>query len=119
MLDNIVTDGMRVAAEVKRRMDEAQKELDKSASTRGTSQDDDDDEEGEEGVGDLLGGVEAGDIGASGKKNSLESTPNSKGKGKEPVSLLDEGITAEPVKSSAASVKSTDTGVVKDTMFER
>lgn len=119
MLDNIVTDGMRVAAEVKRRMDEAQRELDKGASSRGTG-DDDDDEEGEDGVGDLLGGVETGDIGnVAGKKNSLESTPYSKGKGKEPANLLDERITAEPVKGSAASVKSTDTGVFKDTMFER
>jgi hypothetical protein len=44
VLDNIVTDGMRVAAEVRRRMDEAQKELEKNAMQR----DDDDDEEEEE-----------------------------------------------------------------------
>ncbi|KAK4156986.1 GTPase-activating protein GYP2 [Chaetomidium leptoderma] len=31
VLDNIVTDGMRVAAEVRRRMDEAQKEMEKNA----------------------------------------------------------------------------------------
>lgn len=42
VLDNIVTDGMRVAAEVKRRVDEAQKELDKNA--RGYDDDDDEDE---------------------------------------------------------------------------
>lgn len=117
MLDNIVSDGMRVAAEVKRRMDEAQKELDRGATTRGTE--DDDDEEGEEGVGDLLGGVEA-DAGAAGTgdaaKKSLESQG---GKDKVPASLRNEGMAAEPVKSSGASVKSTDTGVVKDTMFER
>lgn len=34
VLDNIVTDGMRVAAEVRRRMDEAQKELEKNATAR-------------------------------------------------------------------------------------
>lgn len=34
VLDNIVTDGMRVAAEVKRRMDEAQKEMEKNAVNR-------------------------------------------------------------------------------------
>lgn len=45
VLDNIVTDGMRVAAEVKRRMDEAQKELEKNATHRG---DEDEDEEEEE-----------------------------------------------------------------------
>jgi hypothetical protein len=43
MLDNIVTDGMRVAAEVRRRYDEAQKELDKEA--RHGREDDDDEEE--------------------------------------------------------------------------
>jgi TBC1 domain family member 8/9 len=42
VLDNIVTDGMRVASEVKRRMDEAQKELEKNALQR---DDEDDDEE--------------------------------------------------------------------------
>jgi hypothetical protein len=44
VLDNIVTDGMRVAAEVKRRMDEAQKELEKNAMQR----DDEDEDEGDD-----------------------------------------------------------------------
>lgn len=44
VLDNIVTDGMRVAAEVRRRMDEAQKELEKNAVNR--PDDDEDDDEG-------------------------------------------------------------------------
>nr|POF07219.1 putative gtpase-activating protein [Quercus suber] len=57
MLDNIVTDGMRVAAEVRRRMDEAQREVDRGANTRGTE--DDEDEDGEDGAGDLLEGAEA------------------------------------------------------------
>ncbi|EGS23129.1 GTPase-activating protein gyp2-like protein [Thermochaetoides thermophila DSM 1495] len=35
VLDNIVTDGMRVAAEVKRRMEEAQKELERNALASG------------------------------------------------------------------------------------
>jgi hypothetical protein len=43
MLDNIVTDGMRVAAEVRRRYDEAQKELDKEA--RHGREDDDEEED--------------------------------------------------------------------------
>ncbi|KAH8816793.1 rab-GTPase-TBC domain-containing protein [Xylogone sp. PMI_703] len=44
VLDNIVTDGMRVAAEVRRRMDEAQKELEKNATGRGDEDDEEDDE---------------------------------------------------------------------------
>ena len=43
LLDNIVTDGMRVAVEVRKRMDEAQKELERSAT--GKEDDYDDDEE--------------------------------------------------------------------------
>lgn len=43
VLDNIVTDGMRVAAEVRRRMDEAQKEMEKNATQR-PDEDDDEDE---------------------------------------------------------------------------
>ncbi|KAL9048746.1 MAG: hypothetical protein Q9162_007563 [Coniocarpon cinnabarinum] len=53
MLDNIVTDGMRVAAEVRRRMDEAQKEIERNAT--GTGQDDEDEDEGDK---DLLEGAE-------------------------------------------------------------
>ena len=43
VLDNIVTDGMRMAAEVRKRYDEAQKELEKNA-TAGRGEDDDDEE---------------------------------------------------------------------------
>ena len=44
VLDNIVTDGMRVAAEVRRRMEEAQKEMEKNALHR--PEEDEEDEDG-------------------------------------------------------------------------
>ncbi|KAH9206533.1 rab-GTPase-TBC domain-containing protein [Leptodontidium sp. 2 PMI_412] len=44
VLDNIVTDGMRVAAEVRRRMDEAQKEMERNAINRPAEDDEDEDE---------------------------------------------------------------------------
>ncbi|KAH8660670.1 rab-GTPase-TBC domain-containing protein [Tricladium varicosporioides] len=44
VLDNIVTDGMRVAQEVRRRMDEAQKEMEKNAVNRPQEEDDEDEE---------------------------------------------------------------------------
>lgn len=49
VLDGIVTDGMRVAAEVRRRMDEAQKELEKNATPgqKSSNDDEDDDEDGD------------------------------------------------------------------------
>ncbi|KAF7193786.1 putative GTPase-activating protein [Pseudocercospora fuligena] len=111
MLDNIVTDGMRVAQEVRRRMDEAQKELDRGATTRGTE--DDEDDEGDEHAGDLLDTAEA-DAGTGG------GTAGSNGKAPD-GSLLDQPMVTSPTgqKSSAASIKSTGSGVEKDTMFER
>ncbi|PNS19162.1 hypothetical protein CAC42_1898 [Sphaceloma murrayae] len=55
MLDNIVTDGMRVAAEVRRRMEEAQREVE--AGQHGEERDEE--EEEEEGLGDHeMGGRE-------------------------------------------------------------
>ena len=44
LLDNIVTDGMRVAAEVRKRMDEAQKELERSATAREDDYDEDEED---------------------------------------------------------------------------
>ncbi|KFZ08550.1 hypothetical protein V502_09292 [Pseudogymnoascus sp. VKM F-4520 (FW-2644)] len=41
VLDNIVTDGMRVAAEVRRRVDEAQKDIEKNALQRDEDEDED------------------------------------------------------------------------------
>lgn len=106
MLDNIVTDGMRVAAEVRRRMDEAQKELDRGASTRGTEDDEEDEGEGEELHGrDLLDVAEADAGKPEEGKESEEKPVVESTKGKEA--------------SSAASVKSTESEMEKSTMFER
>ena len=44
VLDNIVSDGMRVAAEVRKRMDEAQKEMEKNALGREDDYEDDEEE---------------------------------------------------------------------------
>ena len=96
MLDNIVTDGMKVAAEVRRRMDEG-------AVTRGID-DDEEEEEGEEGAKDLLEGAdaEAGGSGLSGRDGpglldealhvDTEGLKVDKGKGKEPTSAASEDI---------------------------
>ncbi|KAL9030811.1 MAG: hypothetical protein Q9196_001108 [Gyalolechia fulgens] len=49
VLDNIVSDGMRVAQEVRKRMDEAQRELERSAAPRPGDEDEEDDEAKEKG----------------------------------------------------------------------
>ncbi|KAH0374056.1 hypothetical protein KCU65_g412, partial [Aureobasidium melanogenum] len=95
MLDNIVTDGMRVAAEVRRRMDEAQKEIDRGGSTRGTESDD---EEEDEGGRDLLEGAEVDaaapqtpaktnsmEVAEQTMEKEIEAAKADKGKGKEKV----------------------------------
>ncbi|KAJ9262249.1 hypothetical protein DTO195F2_3636 [Paecilomyces variotii] len=45
VLDNIVSDGMRMAAEVKKKMDEAQRDLERNALRRDDDDDDDEDED--------------------------------------------------------------------------
>jgi hypothetical protein len=61
MLDNIVTDGMRVAAEVRRRYDEAQKELDKEAR-HGREDDDEEEDPAHVKDADLLEGAETAGV---------------------------------------------------------
>ena len=71
VLDNIVTDGMRVAAEVRKRMDEAQREMERNALGRDEEYDEDDEENKrsdfdrrsvKEGDRDLLEGAEVGSV---------------------------------------------------------
>lgn len=64
MLDNIVNDGMRVAAEVRRRMDEAQKEMDREAR-HGRDDDDDEEESSNAKDADLLEGAETAGVDTS------------------------------------------------------
>ncbi|KAK3495446.1 hypothetical protein B0T13DRAFT_293159 [Neurospora crassa] len=83
VLDNIVTDGMRVAAEVRRRMEEAQRELEKNAlpgqhkpggANRGGGDDEDDDEDDGGPVEGLsLGGNGNGSGGAGGSAAGMRS----------------------------------------------
>lgn len=82
MLDNIVTDGMRVAAEVRRRYDEAQKELDKEAK-HGRE---DDDEEEDSKDADLLEGAETAGVDTS--------------KGDAPTDLLSPGGPSGEIKTT-------------------
>ncbi|XPS68930.1 GTPase activating protein (GAP) [Ascochyta lentis] len=68
MLDNIVNDGMRVAAEVRRRYDEAQKELD--AQSQHAKDDEEDEEEHKD--ADLLEGAETADVASIKEENLSE-----------------------------------------------
>ncbi|EON65713.1 hypothetical protein W97_04952 [Coniosporium apollinis CBS 100218] len=90
MLDNIVSDGMRVAAEVRRRMEEAQREMDRAAA-QGNYDEDEEEERAEadrksvrDADRDLLEGAETVDVEAG----ELVGVPvldgeDGRGKGKE------------------------------------
>lgn len=87
MLDNIVSDGMRVASEVRRRMEEAGRELDRaSASGKDDDEDEDDHEDGASGDAerrsvrsvrtadmDLLEGAEAAGFDGNGQEKGERS----------------------------------------------
>ncbi|PHH60211.1 hypothetical protein CDD81_1953 [Ophiocordyceps australis] len=76
VLDNIVTDGMRVATEVRRRMEEAQKELDRHAVPGQRPDDDDDDDDDDAGA--MLGhsrtSVGRGAVSQDIERRSVKST---------------------------------------------
>ncbi|SPN99947.1 related to Mac1p interacting protein (MIC1 protein) [Cephalotrichum gorgonifer] len=97
VLDNIVTDGMRVATEVRRRMEEAQRELEMNAAPGQQGQQPDDEDEDEDvgrrvGAGeferrsvrsedrDLLSGADA-EAGGEGRTGELVDVGESSGKG--------------------------------------
>lgn len=125
VLDNIVNDGMRMAAEMRKRMDEAQKEFErqqaeaiKSGHTRRATEDEDDDDEDDERGADLLEGAEASSIRTAKSEASMrsESTGNgiseilgsdmtgfrSKSKGKDvDRTMIGGSLMDEPVQLSA------------------
>ena len=123
VLDNIVTDGMRVAAEVRRRMDEAQKELEKNAVHRP-----DEDEEDDEGYD---GSRTPGAYGADAERRSvrsedrdlLEGADAEAGsiRGQDGVSEVNKGALS-PVAAGGSSItreRSPSTATQKFVEFER
>ncbi|KAL2826440.1 rab-GTPase-TBC domain-containing protein [Aspergillus cavernicola] len=91
VLDNIVSDGIRMAAEVKKRMDEAQRDLERNALNR-----DDDEEEDEEDDGPhattpaMVGGISswgAGAYGADPERRSVRDTDRDLLEGAEVVNI--------------------------------
>ncbi|KAI0201817.1 TBC-domain-containing protein [Astrocystis sublimbata] len=67
VLDNIVTDASRVAVEVRRRMEEAQRELEKNAMPGQRDEDDEDDE-------DLQGSIRPSGYGGDAERRSVRSS---------------------------------------------
>ena len=105
MLDNIVSDGMRVAAEVRRRMDEASQDLDKEAR-HGREEEEEDEESGHGKDADLLEGAETADV------------DTSKGTAPVPDLLMPEGTSAQLGEMNTARDRRASDASRK-TMFER
>ncbi|KAL4890313.1 rab-GTPase-TBC domain-containing protein [Aspergillus ambiguus] len=104
VLDNIVTDGIRMAAEVKKRMDEAQRELERNALNRDEDEEDEDEDydpsTGGPAAPAMVGGISswgAGAYGADPERRSvreadrdlLEGAEVVSVRGKDEASLLD------------------------------
>ncbi|EFX02399.1 GTPase activating protein [Grosmannia clavigera kw1407] len=87
VLDNIVTDGMRVAAEVRKRMEDAQRELDQEGAGEGgaggAGADDDDDDDLAVTTGGAAGGAGGGG-GGHGSSGSLGGGSVGSGLGRRP-----------------------------------
>ncbi|KAL3480453.1 rab-GTPase-TBC domain-containing protein [Aspergillus californicus] len=131
VLDNIVSDGIRMAAEVKKRMDEAQRELERNALNR---EDDDEDEEDEDPhsstTPSMVGGISswgAGAYGADPERRSVRDTDrdllegaevvNIRGRD-EPSSLLDDKDPEQGQARDRADSGSHDKVVSKVVEFE-
>jgi hypothetical protein len=123
VLDNIVTDGMRVAAEVRRRMDEAQKEMEKNALHK--PEDDEDEDEGYDGT--RTSGAYGGDAERrsvrSEDRDLLEGADAEAGsiKGQEGVSEIKQDALSPtlPDASRSRSISTTSTTTQKVVEFER
>ncbi|KAF7596783.1 hypothetical protein BBP40_012382 [Aspergillus hancockii] len=93
VLDNIVSDGIRMAAEVKKRMDEAQRELERNALSRPEQDDDDEEEDYDPRTGTaaaMVGGISswgAGAYGADPERRSVRDTDRDLLEGAEVVSV--------------------------------
>jgi hypothetical protein len=75
VLDNIVTDGIRMAAEVKKRMDEAQREIERNALGRDDEEDEDDEDDypRRESSNVMAGGISSWGAGAYGADTERRS----------------------------------------------
>ncbi|KAJ5688997.1 GTPase-activating protein [Penicillium macrosclerotiorum] len=117
VLDNIVTDGIRMAAEVKKRMDDAQRELERNALGRDEEDDEDDDDDyparqGTTSTAAMAGGISswgAGAYGADPERRSVRDADRDLLEGaeaevlsKDETSLLDDKVELGASKASHA-----------------
>ncbi|KAI9759342.1 MAG: hypothetical protein M4579_002400 [Chaenotheca gracillima] len=108
VLDNIVTDGMRVAAEVRRRMDEAQREMEHYSPNK----DDDEDEDEGEGLG-------AGAYGGESDRRSVRDGDRDLLEGAEADVASPKSPSAPTLGSGSGSGDAKGLGVIEDSSSQR
>lgn len=94
VLDNIVSDGMRMAAEVRKKMEEAQREMERNALGRAEEEDEEDDEDGRSLASStaMVGGISSWGAGAYGidpERRSVRDRDRDLLEGAEAASVLD------------------------------
>ncbi|KAH8702433.1 putative GTPase activating protein [Talaromyces proteolyticus] len=126
VLDNIVSDGMRMAAEVRKRMEEAQREMERNALNRNDEDEDEEDEDGRSlgSSATMVGGISSWGAGAYGidpERRSVRERDRDLLEGAEAASVPDGRDTHQPShpgesiqpQSSSASRQSAEDDVTK------
>ncbi|GAM34969.1 GTPase-activating protein [Talaromyces pinophilus] len=101
VLDNIVSDGMRMAAEVRKKMEEAQREMERNALGRAEEEDEEEDEDGRSLASStaMVGGISSWGAGAYGidpERRSVRDRDRDLLEGAEAASVLDGKETHQP-----------------------
>ena len=112
VLDNIVTDGMRMASEVKKRVDEAQRELERNALSREEDEEDEEDDYDPRGGASaspaMVGGISswgAGAYGADPERRSVRDRDRDLLEGAEVVNLREKEASMDEQNASEAGNK--------------
>lgn len=123
VLDNIVSDGMRMATEVRKRMEDAQREMERNALNKNDEDDEDEDDDGRSlATAAMVGGISSWGAGAYGidpERRSVRERDRDLLEGAEAASVLDERDTHSPaqpptpVEPSSSEIKASDGGVSK------
>ncbi|CRG87169.1 Putative GTPase-activating protein AN11010 [Talaromyces islandicus] len=115
VLDNIVSDGMRMATEVRKRMEEAQREMERNALNRGEEEEEDDDDDGRSLASSsaMVGGISSWGAGAYGTDRSVRDHDRDLLEGAEAESVPDGKDTHQPSSQPSESAEPSSSSAPK------
>jgi hypothetical protein len=110
VLDNIVSDGMRMATEVRKRMEEAQREMERNALNRGDEEEEEDDDDGRSLASSsaMVGGISswgAGAYGIDSEQRGVRDRDRDLLEGAEAESVPDDKDTHQPSSQPSESTE--------------